>query len=101
MYVILSVNRIRPEYLDEFVTNVREHARSSNNEPGCLRYEVLQDTTDPQTVCLYEVFRDETAFAEHQTADYYKRWMASSRDWRYDEQRIRHVLDFIHTPLDG
>ena len=101
MYVILSVNRVRAEHLDDFVTNVREHAVNSNREPGCLRYEVLQDTSDPQTVCLYEVFHDEAAFAQHQASDHYQRWMALSRSWRHDERRIRHVLDFVYTPLDG
>lgn len=101
MFAIFSINRVRREHLDEFLAGVREHARNSSAEPGCLRYEVLQDRDDPQTVCLYEVFRDEAAFAEHQAADYYKEWMARSRDWRHHEQRIRHVLDYVYRPEDG
>ena len=101
MYVIFSINKIRAEYLDEFLREVKVHARNSNAEPGCVRYDVLQDVTDPQTVCLHEVFRDESAFAEHQAAGYYKDWMARSKDWRHSEQRIRHVLDYVFRTEDG
>ena len=98
MYVIYSINKIRAEHLEEFVEQVRAHARNSSAEPGCLRYEVLQDVDDPQTVCLHEVFEDESAFAAHQAADYYRAWMDRLRDWRHDEQRVRHVLDYVYGP---
>jgi quinol monooxygenase YgiN len=98
MYVIFSINKIKSEHLAEFVEQVRVHAINSNAEPGCVRYEVLQDVDDPETVCLHEVFRDEAAFAAHQDAGYYREWMERSRDWRHAERRIRHVLDYVYTP---
>lgn len=99
MYVIFSINKIKAEHLDAFVRNVSLHARKSNSEPGCVRYEVLADTSDPHTICLHEVFVDEAAFHAHMTAPYYVEWMQMSKDWRHSEQRIRHVLRFLHTPL--
>jgi autoinducer 2-degrading protein len=98
MYAILNIIRVRQEYLDQFLDGVRRHAQNSDAEPGCVRYEVLQDVSDPQVVCLYEVFRDEAAFRAHLEYDYYKDWMARSRDWRHSEQRIRHVLDYVYGP---
>ncbi len=65
-----------------------------------MRYDVLQDISDPQMVFLYEVFENEEAFKSHLTHDYYKEWMAISRDWRHSEERIRHVLDFIYRKED-
>lgn len=98
MYVIFNIIRVKQQYLDQFLKGVFLHARNSSQEPGCIRYEVMQDKNDPQIVCLYEVFRDEVAFNEHRTYDYYKHWMESSRDWRHSEQRTRHVLDYIYGP---
>jgi len=98
MYVVFSINRVRAEHLDEFLAGVREHARNSNAEAGCERYEVLQGREDPQIVCLYEVFRDEAAFEEHRKAAYYEDWMERSRNWRHQEERIRHVLDYAYRP---
>ncbi len=99
MYVVFSINKVQVEHLDAFVRNVRLHAQKSNSEPGCIRYEVLADTSDPQIICLYEVFVDEAAFHAHIAAPYYVEWMQMSKQWRHGEQRIRHVLRFIHTPL--
>ena len=47
MYVVFSINKIKAPHLDDFVRNVRLHAGRSNREPGCVRYEVLEDTADP------------------------------------------------------
>jgi autoinducer 2-degrading protein len=101
MYVVLNVIKVKQEHLDRFVEGICEHARHSNAEPGCLRYDVLQDQDDPHLICLYEVFQNENAFEQHLTYDYYKAWMESSKEWRHSEQRIRHVLDYIYRPEDA
>ena len=41
---------------------------------------------------------NEAAFRQHLTYDFYKAWMARSKDWRHSENRIRHVLDFVYGP---
>jgi autoinducer 2-degrading protein len=96
MYVILGTIKVRPEHLEEFVRHVREHAARSAGEAGCLRFDVLQDTADPQTICLYEVFRSEADLDLHRQQDYYQRWMAVSRDWRDHSQYSRRVLRNLH-----
>ena len=100
MYAILGIIKVKPEHLQEFVEQVRIHAAHSVREPGCLRYDVLQDTQDRQTICLYEVFRSEADLAVHRTHDYYKRWMEMSRDWRDSSSYSRRVLDLIYPPDD-
>jgi len=100
MYVIFNIIRVKQECLDKFVVGVREHARNSNAESGCVRYDVLQDKEDPHVICLYEVFQNENAFRKHLTYDYYKAWMERSKEWRHGEQRIRHVLDYIYRSED-
>ena len=98
MYAILGIITVKPEHLDAFVEHVRAHARNSLMEPGCLRYDVLQDRQDPQTICLYEVFRSEADLQTHKQQEYYKRWMAMSRDWRDSSAYSRRVLDHIYPP---
>ena len=94
MYIVLNIIHVKAGHLAEFLDGVCIHARHSASEPGCVRYEVMQDVNNPQIVCLNEVFQDEAAFREHLTHDYYKHWMSISRDWRHSEDRIRHVLDY-------
>ncbi len=95
MYVVLGLHKILPERLDDYLTNVRRHATNSSAEPGCVRYEVLQDEDDPTTICLLEVFEDEAALDAHHEADHYKWWMDISSDWRDGPIRQRHVMDFV------
>ena len=98
MYTVLNIIKVKPEHLKEFVENVRNHATSSLGEPGCLRFDVLQDRQDPLTICLYEVFRGELDLEKHRQQDYYKRWIAMSRGWRDISSSTRRVLDYIHPP---
>ena len=100
MYVILGTIKVRPEHLNEFLENVRVHAAHSQDEPGCVRFEVLQDVADPLTVCLLEVFRTEDDLRVHRDQDYYRRWMDLSRDWRDRSSYSRRVLRSIYPPGD-
>jgi quinol monooxygenase YgiN len=98
MYAVLGLIKVKREHVSEFVENVRHHAANSMREPGCLRFDVLQDTDDPQTICLYEVFRSEAELQTHRQQAYYKRWMEISRDWRETSASSRRVLDYIYPP---
>ena len=95
MYIIVGLHQILPEHLNEYLENVKLHARNSNSEPGCVRYEVLQDEDDPCAIYLYEVFEDEAAFQAHRSAEHYRWWMDLSKDWRDGPARSRHVMHFV------
>jgi autoinducer 2-degrading protein len=96
MYVVLGTIKVKAEHLAEFIDNVREHAANSRREAGCVRYDVLQDLDDPQTICLYEVFRSEADVDTHHQQDYYKRWMALSSNWRDSSSYRRRVLKNVY-----
>ena len=100
MYVILGIIKVKAAHLPEFVDHVRLHAEHSVKAPGCLRFDVLQDAEDPQTICLYEVFRSEADLHTHRGQDYYQRWMQLSRDWRDASACSRRVLHHIY-PADA
>lgn len=92
MHIVLGIIKVKPQHLDEFLENVCRHAANSLLEPGCVRYDVLQDQNDPTTVCLYEMFRSEADLDFHHAQDYYTAWMAASRDWRDGSSYTRRVL---------
>ena len=96
MYTVLGIIKVKAEHLNEFVDHVRTHAEDSMREAGCVRFEVLQDRQDPQTICLFEVFRSEADLDKHREQDYYKHWMAISRDWRDASSYSRRVLNHIY-----
>ncbi|MPZ48589.1 MAG: hypothetical protein GEU75_04620 [Dehalococcoidia bacterium] len=95
VYVVLGLHKILPNHLDEYLANVALHAANSQSEPGCVRYEALQDADDATIFCLFEVFQDEAAFLAHREAQHYKWWMELSRDWRDGPVVDQHVMDFV------
>ena len=95
MYVIVGLHQILPERLEEYLPNVTVHAKNSSAEPGCVRYEVLQDDDDPTTVCLIEVFESEAALAAHRETEHYDWWMGLSREWRDPDALRRHAMHYV------
>jgi quinol monooxygenase YgiN len=80
MYVALGAVRIKPGMLDKYVKGLEEHARRSRlEEPGCLRFEVVQDGNDPNIVWYYEVYTSEQAFEDHKRTDHYFAWQKKEK----------------------
>jgi autoinducer 2-degrading protein len=66
--------RVVPEALERFRAATLANAASSRQEPGVLRFDVLQDRDDPGHVVLVEVYRDEQAAADHKQTGHYLTW---------------------------
>ena len=74
--LVVSV-RINPERRAEFLRIIEEDGRGSReDEPGCLRFDVLQDSQDTDHFYFYEVYRDEEALAAHRQAPHFQPWSA-------------------------
>ena len=85
MYVIVAPIQIKPGYKDQFIEAVVEDARSSvANEPGCLRFDVIQDANDANRIWLYEVYKDEAAFQAHLQAPHLLKFRDTTADWRVE-----------------
>jgi quinol monooxygenase YgiN len=82
MLALLVTIHIQPERRDAFLASMLDDARGSvNDEPGCLRFDVLQDSNDPNTIYLYEVYRDQAALDAHGKAPHFIRWRDTVKDW--------------------
>jgi len=67
--------RIKPEHRDTFLKAIEIDALGSeNDEPGCLRFNVLQDEADENVYFFYEVYKDEAALDAHRAAPHYAVW---------------------------
>ena len=82
MYALGVVIQIQPEHREEFIEAMLDDARNSVNvEPGCVRFDVLQDENDPNRIYLYEVYRDPAAFEAHTQTPHLIRWRETVKDW--------------------
>lgn len=97
--VILIVNlHIKPERLDAFREATLENARNSIQEPGIVRFDLLEQAEDPTRFALYEVYRDTEAPARHHETAHYKAWLAKVPDMLV-EPRTRILYSNLF-PLD-
>jgi quinol monooxygenase YgiN len=60
--------------IEDFKRISVQNRGGSIQEPGVLRFDVLQSDTDPQHFILYEVYRDEQATSDHKETEHYQRW---------------------------
>lgn len=100
MKVLMVTIDIKPEFKDRFMVEMEADAEGSNNdEPGCLRFDVMQDGEDPNTIHLYEVYRDTAALEAHRLAPHYTKWRDTVADW-FDGPVVRRICTNI-VPSDG
>jgi (4S)-4-hydroxy-5-phosphonooxypentane-2,3-dione isomerase len=60
---------------DRFLAAAEDDSTCSvRDEPGCVRFDVIQDNSDPNRFYFYEVYKDEAAFKAHQQTPHYPRW---------------------------
>ena len=61
---------IEPGHVDTVVEALKAHAaRSLNNEPGTLQFDVILPIEEDNVAMLYEVYVDEAAFDVHRKAE--------------------------------
>ena len=72
---------VRKEHIDDFITASTINHAYTLKEPGNLRFDVLQHTEDPSRFMLYEVYKSETAAADHKKTPHYLKWRETVADW--------------------
>lgn len=63
-----------PEQVEAFLAATEPNAQGSREEPGVVRFDVIQDRADPAHVVLVEIYRDEDAATAHKDTAHYQTW---------------------------
>jgi quinol monooxygenase YgiN len=64
--------RFAPEDHERLVETLRELALASRSEPGCVSYVPHFVEGDPDTVLIYEQYRDEAAREAHRASEHFR-----------------------------
>jgi quinol monooxygenase YgiN len=67
---VLARHRARPETVDDVRQILLSLIAPSRAEPGCLKYELLQNADDPTDFTFVETFASDEALKEHAVAPY-------------------------------
>lgn len=87
MLVVCVHVHVKPEHCEEFVAASVENARNTIQEPGNLRFDVLQQADAPNHFILYEVYRDEAAVKAHKETSHYARWAETVAPWMAEPRK--------------
>ncbi|MFD3685289.1 putative quinol monooxygenase [Nocardiopsis sp. NPDC058631] len=67
--------RVRPGRRDAFLSGLSRNASAAvRDEPGCLRFDVVEDGTDPDVFWVYEVFADRESLLAHRRTAHFLAW---------------------------
>lgn len=61
----------RPDDREEIATILRELATASRSEPGCISYIPHRVESEPDTIVIYEQYRDQAALDAHRAAPHF------------------------------
>jgi len=71
--------RIKPGLRQRFLEAIEADALGSErDEPGCLRFHVLQDEKDENVYYFFEVYTDQAALDAHRTMPHYAVWRGAA-----------------------
>lgn len=70
---------LRPDHLEGFVAASVANARASvATEPGCRRFDVFRDGTDPARVGFNEIYDDDDAVEAHGGTAHFEAWFSAT-----------------------
>jgi quinol monooxygenase YgiN len=88
---------VKPGMLPAFLEAARLDAQGSvGNEPGCHRFDILQDPDVANRVYFYEVYDDEAAFAAHREMPHFKTYISVSEPMVAAKSALRLPVDTCH-----
>lgn len=99
MFALIVRVKVKPEHIERYKTEILADALGSvRDEPGCLRFDVSVDTSDPNVLYFYEVYRDEAALEAHRQAPHYLKYRQATQGLA--EESVAHRATTLF-PGDG
>ena len=84
MIIFRTTFQIKPEHRADFIEAMVDIASATIPQPGCVRFEIIQDESDPNSIAVDEVFRDDDAvkvFAQSPHVASWRQKYANIGDW--------------------
>jgi len=74
MLIVHVFVHVTPDSVDAFRAATIENARNSVQEPGIVRFDVIQQDDDPTQFVLVEIYRTDDDPARHKETAHYAVW---------------------------
>jgi len=87
MYVTIVTVLVRPENVEAFKEACRLNHEGSIQEPGNMRFDILQSIEDPTKFVLYEAYKTQQDAVAHKEAVHYLVWRDTVADWMAESRQ--------------
>jgi autoinducer 2-degrading protein len=74
MLIVHVFVHVKADSVDAFLAATLENARNSIEEPGVVRFDVIQQEDDPTRFVLVEIYRTSADPARHKETSHYLTW---------------------------
>lgn len=92
---------IKSEFLEPFLQASYDNARNSIQEPGCKRFDVLQQDDDPTRIVLIETYLTLDDQAKHRETAHYLRWRDTVTDMMTEPRYVIKYNQRFPEPDEG
>jgi quinol monooxygenase YgiN len=85
----------RPDDRDEIAQSLRELTRLSRQEPGCIYYVPHFVEDDPDTIVIYEQYRDKPAAEAHRASPHFAKFAVGSLYQKMLERQVENLTAIV------
>jgi (4S)-4-hydroxy-5-phosphonooxypentane-2,3-dione isomerase len=89
MIIVHVQVHVKSDRVSDFAEATRKNASNSVKEPGCARFDVVQDSEDATRFVLVEAYRDAAAVASHKETAHYQTWRDAVADMMAEPRTSR------------
>ena len=71
MINVAASSHIKPESVEEYLLITKELVEKTNQEDGCIKYQLCQNLNDPNHFIMVEEWRDQDALDAHMKTEHF------------------------------
>ena len=95
MVSLLVWFKFAPEDRAEIADLLRKLTAETRKEPGCASYVPHPIQEDPDTVMIYEQYRDEAALTAHRESPHFKKYAAGGLYQKMLERKVQNLINIV------
>ena len=99
MLIVHVFVHVKSDGVDSFVAATLENARNSVQEPGVVRFDVIQQDDDPTRFVLVEIYRTPADPARHKETAHYLTWRDAVEPMMAEPRRSVKYLALFPDPV--
>ncbi len=87
--------RFQPEDRAEIRSILQNLGSASRQEPGCVNYVAHTVESDPDTVVLYEQYKDAEALEAHRSSPHFEQWATNGLYRKLRERTLETLIEVV------